>query len=64
MVKEDIDRLLEAGFIYPVVNSEWVSPIVVVPKKVGADVKTKIRVCQESLTPQQRRITSQYPLQT
>ena len=27
MVKEDIDRLLEAGFIYPVVNSEWVSPI-------------------------------------
>ena len=30
MVKDDIDRLLEAGFIYPVVNSEWVSPIVVV----------------------------------
>ena len=25
MVKEDIDGLLEAGFIYPVVNSEWVS---------------------------------------
>ena len=47
MVKEDIDRLLEAGFIYPVVNSEWVSPIVVVPKKVGADGKTKIRVCQD-----------------
>ena len=47
MVKEDIDRLLEAGFIYPVVNSEWVSPIVVVPKKVGADGKVKIRVCQD-----------------
>jgi hypothetical protein len=29
MVKEEIDRLLEAGFIYPVNNSEWVSPIVV-----------------------------------
>jgi hypothetical protein len=27
MVKEEIDRLLEAGFIYPVNNSEWVSPI-------------------------------------
>ena len=47
MVKEDIDRLLEAGFIYPVVNSEWVSPIVVVPKKVRADGKVKIWVCQD-----------------
>jgi hypothetical protein len=26
MVKEDIDKLLEAGFIYPVNNTEWVSP--------------------------------------
>jgi hypothetical protein len=47
MVKEEIDRLLEAGFIYPVNNSEWVSPIVVVPKKVRADGKVKIRVCQD-----------------
>ena len=47
MVKEDIDRLLEAGFIYPVVNSEWVSPIMVVPKKVGADGKVKIWICQD-----------------
>ena len=47
MVKEEIDRLLEARFIYPVHNSEWVSPIVVVPKKVGADGKVKIRVCQD-----------------
>jgi hypothetical protein len=47
MVKEEIDWLLEAGFIYPVNNSEWVSPIVVVPKKVGADGKVKIRVCQD-----------------
>ena len=47
MVKEDIDWLLEAGFIYPVVNLEWISPIVVVPKKVGVDGKVKIRVCQD-----------------
>ena len=46
MVKEEIDSLLKSGFIYPVCNSEWVSPIVVVPKKVGADGKVKIRVCQ------------------
>jgi hypothetical protein len=48
MVKEEIDRLLEAGFIYPVNNSESVSPIVVVPKKVGADGKVKIRVVKIS----------------
>jgi hypothetical protein len=47
IVKEEIDRLLEVGFIYPVNNSEWVSPIVVVPKKVGADEKVKIWVCQD-----------------
>ena len=47
MVKEDIDRLLEAGFINPVVNSEWVSSIMVVPKKVGADGKVKIRVYKD-----------------
>ena len=47
MVKEDIDQLLEAGFFYPVVNLEWVSPIVVVPKKAGANGKLKIRVCQD-----------------
>ena len=47
MVKEEIDSLLKAGFIYLVCNSEWVSPIVVVPKKVRADRKVKIRVCQD-----------------
>jgi hypothetical protein len=47
MVKEDIDKLLEAGFIYPVNNTEWVSPIVVVPKKKGQDGTVKIRVCQD-----------------
>ena len=42
MVKEEIDKLLECGFIYPVPHSEWVSPIVVVPKKNG-----KLRICQD-----------------
>ena len=42
MVKEDIDKLLEAGFIYKVPYSEWVSPIVVIPKKNG-----KLRICQD-----------------
>ena len=39
--------MLEAGFIYPVNNSEWISLIVVVLKKVGADGKAKIWVCQD-----------------
>ena len=36
----EVKRLLEAGFIYPVEDSEWVSPVVVRPKKNG-----KWRVC-------------------
>ena len=47
MVKEDFDSLQEAGFIYPVNNLEWVSPIVVVPKKVGAGGKIKIQICKD-----------------
>lgn len=40
LVKAELLKLLEADFIYPVANSEWVSPIVVVPKKNG-----KLRIC-------------------
>jgi hypothetical protein len=46
-VKEELETLLETGFIYPVKHSEWVSPIVIVPKKVGADGVEKIQVCQD-----------------
>ncbi|MCO5605369.1 hypothetical protein L7F22_059552 [Adiantum nelumboides] len=31
----DVRKLLNAGFIYPVEDSEWVSPVVVTPKKNG-----------------------------
>ena len=36
----EVRKLLEDGFIYPVVESEWVSLVVVIPKKNG-----KWRVC-------------------
>ncbi|MCO5606078.1 hypothetical protein L7F22_060265 [Adiantum nelumboides] len=36
----EVNKLLKAGFIYPVTNFEWVSPVVVTPKKNG-----KWRVC-------------------
>lgn len=42
IVKEELDKLLCMGFIYPVLYSEWVSPMVMVPKKNG-----KIRICQD-----------------
>lgn len=43
MVKNEIDKYLSVGIIYPVLSSEWVSPIVIVPKKMTS----KIRVCQD-----------------
>ena len=40
LVKKEIDKLLKVIFSYKVPLSEWVSPIVVVPKKNG-----KLRIC-------------------
>ena len=33
IVKEEIQKNLEAGFIYPISDSDWVFPLVIVPKK-------------------------------
>jgi hypothetical protein len=35
IVKQDIDKLLEAGFIAPVEEASWLPSIVIVPKKNG-----------------------------
>jgi hypothetical protein len=35
IVKEELQKLLNVGFIYPISNSKWVSPLVIVPKKNG-----------------------------
>ena len=34
IVKEELQKLLTVGFIYPISDSKCVSPLVVVPKKV------------------------------
>ena len=34
-IKDEINKLLEAELIYEIEHTEWVSPIVVVPKKNG-----------------------------
>jgi hypothetical protein len=39
-VKEEIDKMLEAGVIEPVEESEWIIPMVVQEKKQGG-----IRIC-------------------
>ena len=38
VVRKEILKLLEAGKIYPVADSEWVSPVHCVPKKGGITV--------------------------
>ena len=35
IVKEKVQKLLDVGFIYPISNIQWVSPLVLVPKKDG-----------------------------
>ncbi|XP_072078016.1 uncharacterized protein [Arachis hypogaea] len=41
VVKKDVTRLLDAGIIYPISDSEWVSLVEVVPKKSGITVVKK-----------------------
>ena len=38
VVRTEILKLLEAGIIYPIADSRWVSPIHCVPKKGGITV--------------------------
>jgi hypothetical protein len=41
-VKEELQKLLQTNFIYPISDRKWVSPLVIVPKKNG-----KWRICVE-----------------
>ena len=40
VVREEITKILQAGIIYPISDSEWVSPIQFVPKKGGITIVT------------------------
>ncbi|MCO5559818.1 hypothetical protein L7F22_013422 [Adiantum nelumboides] len=53
----EIKKLLEAGLIFPVDNTEWVSPIVVVPKK-----NKHLRICVDYKQLNKATIKDYYPL--
>lgn len=38
VVKSEVIKLLDAGIIYPIPDSKWISPTQVVPKKSGVTV--------------------------
>jgi hypothetical protein len=39
-VRKDLDKLLDVGFIYPIETTQWLSPLVIIPKKNG-----KLQIC-------------------
>ena len=56
-IKVELDKLIEANFIYEIEHTEWMSPIVVVPKKNG-----KLRVCINLKKVNAATIKDNYPL--
>ena len=56
-IKEEINKLLAIDFIYEIGHTEWVSPIVVVPKKNG-----KLRVCINLKKVNAAIVQDHYPL--
>ena len=56
-VKDELDKLIQAGFLILVDQAEWLSPIVVVPKKTR-----KLRVCVDYRKLNAATITDPFPL--
>ncbi|GKG27023.1 hypothetical protein Tco_0402726, partial [Tanacetum coccineum] len=50
LVKKEVIKLLDAGLIYPIADSPWVSPVQVIPKKGGMTV---VKNEKDELIPQQ-----------
>ena len=58
IVKEELQKLLNVGFIYPISDSKWVSPLVVVPKKVPG----KWRICVDFRELNKATLKDYFPL--
>ena len=57
IVKEELQKLLNANFIYPIFDSKWVSPLVIVPKKNG-----KWRACVDFRELNREALRDYFPL--
>eukprot|EP00253_Pinus_taeda_P035613 PITA_35613 len=57
IVKEELQKLLNVNFIYPISNSRWVSPLVIVHKKNG-----KWRVCIDYRELNKSTLKDHFPL--
>ena len=57
IVKEEVNKLLDAGFIYPIFDSQWVFPLVLVPKKDG-----RWRICIDYLELNKATLKYYFPL--
>jgi hypothetical protein len=57
-VREDLDKLLDIGFIHPIETTKWLSPLIIVPKKKK---KIQIYVDYHKLNAQTKKIHSLYP---
>jgi hypothetical protein len=58
IVKEEIQKLLNVEFIYPVFDSNWVSPLVVIPKKVTG----KWKICVDFRELNKATLKDYFPL--
>ena len=57
IVKEELQKQLNVNFIYPISDSRWVSPLVIVPKKNG-----KWRVCIDYRELNKATLKDHFPL--
>ena len=57
IVKEELQKLLNVNFIYPISDSRWVSPLVIIPKKNG-----KWRVCIDYRELNKATLKDHFPL--
>eukprot|EP00253_Pinus_taeda_P030524 PITA_30524 len=57
IVKDELEKLLNVNFIYPISDSQWVSPLFIVPKKNG-----KWRVCIDYRKLNKATLKDHFPL--
>ena len=57
LVKAELEKLIRAGFIFPIELTTWVSPIVIVKKKNG-----KLRICVDYRRLNKKTLKDHFPL--